>query len=238
MSPEERYRLLGRLLEQMPEIPNLGPIPANVAQWLGRADAVIETFPDFHLKGDWRVAQTMLTMARSSAVQQINLIIHRAVAAAELSAPASARGAFIPVGRAFDAFAAVGKLFQTAKSDVLIVDPYLDETILTEFETLVPAGIPLRLLADKHFYKASLIPAAMRWVQQRGAERSLEVRLAPEKSLHDRAIIIDRAEAWTLTQSLKDFAKRSPAEIVNAGDIAQRKIPAYEQIWANADVVV
>jgi len=44
--------------------------------------------------------------------------------------------------------------------------------------------------------------------------------------------------AWILTQSLKDFAKRAPAEIVRADDTAALKIDAYEAIWASAVVVL
>jgi len=57
------------------------------------------------------------------------------------------------------------------------------------------------------------------------------------KTLHDRAIFVDKAKAWTLTQSLKDFAKRSPAEIVRADDTAALKIAAYEAIWATSKVI-
>jgi hypothetical protein len=56
--------------------------------------------------------------------------------------------------------------------------------------------------------------------------------------LHDRVILIDGTAAWTLTQSIKDFAKRSPAEIVRAEDTASLKIAAYEDIWKNSSVIV
>jgi hypothetical protein len=65
-----------------------------------------------------------------------------------------------------------------------------------------------------------------------------QARLAPPKTLHDRAIFIDQTIAWTLTQSLKDFAKRSPAEIVRADDTAALKIAAYEEIWLRAQIIV
>jgi hypothetical protein len=66
----------------------------------------------------------------------------------------------------------------------------------------------------------------------------LEVRFAPARTLHDRAFLVDGERAWTVTQSLKDLAKRSPAEIVRADDTAALKIAAYEQIWSSAKVVV
>ena len=173
-----------------------------------------------------------------SAASQITTVLYRVLAAAELKAPPSARGAFIPAGGSFDAFAALAKVQQTANKEVLIVDPYMDETALTEFGGAVPAGVLLRLLADQSSHKPTLQPAATRWASQHGASRPIQVRLAPQRSLHDRAIFIDRIIAWILTQSLKDFAKRSPAEIVRADDTAALKIDAYEAIWASAVVVL
>jgi hypothetical protein len=38
---------------------------------------------------------------------------------------------------------------------------------------------------------------------------------------------VDGDKAWTLSQSLKDFAKRSLAEIVKADDTASPKVDAY-----------
>ncbi len=73
---------------------------------------------------------------------------------------------------------------------------------------------------------------------ERITQETCSGRLAPPKTLHDRAIFIDQAEAWILTQSLKDFAKRSPAEIVRANDTASMKIAAYEAVWVTAQVLV
>ena len=93
-------------------------------------------------------------------------------------------------------------------------------------------------MADEKDYKPSLVPAAHIWTKQYGASRPWAVRLAPSRALHDRAIFVDRTAAWTLTQSLKDIAKRSPAEIVRADDTAALKIAAYQGIWDKATVVV
>jgi hypothetical protein len=68
--------------------------------------------------------------------------------------------------------------------------------------------------------------------------RPVSVRLASPRALHDRAIFVDNVKAWAVTQSLKDLAKRSPAEIVRADDTASLKIAAYEAIWLSAIVVI
>lgn len=238
LSAEELYQRFGRLLENVPDFSGYGALSTEQLQWLGRAQALIKESNDLAALVDISVAaKNMLGPSRADAFKQIMLTLHSQMASVELRAPASSHGAFIPVASTFDAFAAISRLLQTATRDILIVDPYLDETVLTDFGTVVPLGVTLRLLADSATVKPSLAPAATRWVAQHGSSRPLSVRSAASKTLHDRALFIDQSRAWTLTQSLKDFAKRSPAEIVRADDTAALKIAAYEQIWSQSTVV-
>ena len=126
-------------------------------------------------------------------------------------------------------------MVQAATSDLLIVDPYLDEKALTDYALLAREDVRVRLLADEKAHKASLKPAAARWSIQFKGLRPLEVRLAPAKSLHDRLIIVDEATVWVLTQSLNRIATRSPASIVLAGpEVATLKVEAYSQMWMQA----
>jgi hypothetical protein len=238
LDPESLYRQLGRLLETMPDFYSGAGWTTDVHKWVARADALVMASGDTRDQIEWRAATSALELQPHTSISQMIRILHRVLAAAELKAPASAQGAFIPVGNSFDAFAALAKLLQTATRDVFIVDPYMDETVLTEFGTAVPAGVMLRLLSDRADHKPTLSPAATKWVAQYARQRPLAVRLAPPKALHDRAIFIDSTSAWLLTQSLKDFAKRSPAEIVRANDTATLKIDAYEAMWNVAAVVV
>lgn len=237
MDPETLYRQLGRLIEAMPKLA-VYPIPKEVHEWAGRAYALVSMVSATDAIFFKTAVDRLSTAAAQSGADEIAAIVYRALAIAETRAPAGARGSFIPAGNRFDAFAAVSKVLQTATSDVLIVDPYMDETALTEFGTAVIDKISLRLLTDRATVKATLRPAAARWVQQNGASRPLSVRVAPPKTLHDRAIFIDHKTAWTLTQSLKDFADRAPGEIIRADDTAALKIAAYESVWASADVAV
>jgi hypothetical protein len=87
----------------------------------------------------------------------------------------------------------------------------------------------------------SAATALMAWFifhENYGGERPLAVRMAQPRTLHDRVALIDKQTAWTVTQSFRDFAKRSPAEIVRADDTASLKIAAYEQIWSSATIIV
>ena len=236
---ENLYRQLGRLIEVVPDLTAQGPITQELNLWLARAYALVESVGNVADMVNLKTHISRLnTAARNQAAQEIHAIIYRALAVAELQSPAGASGTFIPVGNSFDAFSAISKLLQSAKKDVLILDPYMDETTLTEFATALPENINLRLMADENDHKPPLIPAAAKWSQQYNAKRPLALRLAPARSLHDRAIFIDGTTAYTLTQSLKDIAKRSPAEIIRADDTATLKIAAYELIWQKAKVIL
>ena len=152
--------------------------------------------------------------------------------------PIASDGAFIGAGNVLDAFAAIGSVLESAKTDVLIVDPYMDEKALTEFAHLVPAGISIRLLADAQNHKPTLAPAAKRWVAQYGRARPLEVRLSPARSLHDRLVVVDGKEVWVLTQSLNAFAARAPASIVRVdAETGGLKIAAYQGLWQGAQSI-
>lgn len=233
LNPEALYVQLGRLVEVMPDL-WVNPIPSETQTWLGRAAALVSELNDPSEMVLLKVAVASLNTVstRPNNVQTIISIVHRSLARAEINAPVAAQGAFISAGDTFDAFAAIGKLLSTANVSLLLVDPYMDEKALTDFAPLAPEGVSIRLLADAQGRKATLAPASERWQHQYGAKRPLEVRLALARSLHDRLIVIDETDAWTLTQSLNAFADRSPATIIKAHpEMAAMKIAAYRDLW-------
>lgn len=237
IEPAELYRRLGRIIETAPLPP--GPaLSSEFMKWAAQASALIEATGDMGLKIEAQNAINGLHYPdRKLKFEKLMMILHRALALTEMEAPPGVQGTFIPVGNAFDAYAAIARILGAARARVLIVDPYMDDTVLTDFAASVPESVPLQLLADQATSKPNLAAAAARWKAQYST-RPLEARLAPARTLHDRAIFIDSVQAWTVTQSLKDLAKRSPAEIVRADDTAALKIAAYEQIWNAAQVLI
>ena len=243
LDPELLYRQLGQLVAEIPlDLFGPGAISADTHRWLGRAAALIKESDDDPLQTDFisfRLASDHLQgVVQKHNAHQIVAILHRALARAEMKAPAAAQGAFIAAGAAFDVLQAVGKVLQEAEADILIVDPYMDHRALTDFAPLVPERVSLRLLADRFSSKPdALKPAAERWAKQYAALRPLEVRMSAPRALHDRLIFVDRgARTWSLTQSLKDFAARSPGSLlrVDDGEIAEAKLEFYQKEWAAA----
>ncbi|KUE88868.1 hypothetical protein ASL20_09585 [Cupriavidus necator] len=70
-------------------------------------------------------------------------------------------------------------------------------------------------------------------------ERPLDIRLTKARSLHDRLIIVDKDRTYLLSQSLKDFARRSPGTIIQADQsLTQLKIGAYEGLWGESKSIL
>jgi hypothetical protein len=113
----------------MPNLFGVGfPAPRETLEWLGRAYALLEESNSSDALSMKLACKMLLSQhARESedAATEIAAILHRALAVAELRAPVEARGAFIPVGHAFAAFAAFGQVVGSSTNDVLMIDPYM-----------------------------------------------------------------------------------------------------------------
>jgi hypothetical protein len=165
IDPQALYVQLGRLVEAMPDLYAQLPLPASTQEWLGRVAALIAASGDIIDIAEFNTYSTSLSKGtlQFHAAQDLGVIVRRALAKAELNAPAAVQGSFIAAGNAFDAMAAVGKVLIQAGREVLIVDPYLDEKALTDFAVLARLHVQIRLLADEEGAKPSLRPAAERW---------------------------------------------------------------------------
>lgn len=240
MEKEAVYRHLSALAADQPDLmerhENAG-VSEEQARWVGKLHAVLVAGGYNSEAATVQVANGMLGMlgARAQTVARIRTSLHQALAAAELAAPTTAQGAFIPVGADFDTYQQLNKVLGPAKTDLLLVDPYMDEVVLTDFAGLAPEGVRIRLLADEKHLQSNLEPAARRWIAQYGDTRPLEVRLTSPRALHDRVVLVDGANAWIVTQSFKDIAKRTAASIQRSdGETATLKVDAYEALWADA----
>lgn len=223
---------------------------------------MVDGAPDLTIEGsaegqDW-VGRAAALVARTNAIDKLAFlsaaqryghspwlfgnellpILRRITSELELDIPNGVIQGFIPTGNAFDALVVIGKIFGEAKRDILIVDPYLDETILSDFAITLAEHVTLRLLADAATVKPSLAPACRRWATQYGGIRPIDARLSAGKTLHDRLIVVDLSRVWTVTQSFKDLAMRSPASIIPiASDVAALKLVAYESVWNAAQSI-
>ncbi len=137
VDPESLYMQLGHILTTFPaEFSD--PLPRATMAWLSRAHALVLATGAQNDASELSSAMDHLVSALrfDDPAAKIMMILHRALAIAELRAPAAVQGAFIPAGNVFDALMVIGKVLQTSKLDVLIVDPFMDEKALTDFACL------------------------------------------------------------------------------------------------------
>ncbi len=245
MTPEMIYMGIGRLVENTPDLDNVKLTP-QTQKWLADAYTLVQASGELTDLANLRLEIDILTdntklqgvsIARQkSSANKIQTILYRALAATELESIMVMKESFIPAGKGFDAFSAITKIFDKAKKEILIIDPYLDEKILTEFALATPDNVTIKLLADVNHCKASLLPAIKRWVKQYGDLRPIELRFASRGILHDRLIIVDNANTWSATQSFKDFATRSSGKIMQSQE-PSAEIKDYKIIWKNAKII-
>jgi hypothetical protein len=103
-------------------------------------------------------------------------------------------------GQIFDAYNFISDLFRGAEKSILIIDNYIDDSVLVHL-TKVKAGVSVRILTkyvtdqfklDVKKFEAQYFP--------------VEVKVFPHS--HDRFIIIDGRDVYHVGASLKDLGKK------------------------------
>ena len=240
MDATSLYVQLGRLAESMPDL-RAGSYPPDTLRWLGKAYALVRACGDSDDTTAFKSAMDAVAtegnaVRHERAVGTVETILHRALALAEMEAPADVQGTFILTGNEFDALAAVGKVFARATKSLLIIDPYADEVLVRDFVPTAAEHVQIQVLSDEGSVRPSLRPAIERWTAQFPDKWTLEARLAPRRSLHDRLIIVDDEMVWIATQSFNAIARRSPASIVRVeSEPASLKLTAYSEMWNAAN---
>jgi hypothetical protein len=103
-------------------------------------------------------------------------------------------------GQIFDAYVFVAGIIKKAKSDIILIDNYVDETVLT-------------LLAKRNnkviaIIYTKLISKQLALDLQKHNSQYPEIRVNELKDVHDRFLVIDKKELYHIGASLKDLGKK------------------------------
>ena len=120
-------------------------------------------------------------------------MLDRALSRAESSSAEAAGGVFIATHSPFQVFGELAKVVGSARSEILIVDPYVNATALTDIATSARADVQIFILGDR----AGTSRASRRRSvagKRNTRHRALWRSASRYKSLHDRLLLIDRSE--------------------------------------------
>lgn len=103
-------------------------------------------------------------------------------------------------GQLFDAYKFVSDLIRTAKKSLILIDNYIDDTVLTLFTKRIP-GVSVTIYTTQISKQLSLD-------LQRHNSQYEPIDIRPFLQSHDRFLIIDEKELYHIGASLKDLGKK------------------------------
>ncbi len=103
-------------------------------------------------------------------------------------------------GQVFDAYELATKIIRSAKKSIVLIDNYVDDTVLTQLSKK-EKGIKVLLLTKNPTKQLSLDV-------QKANEQYGNFQLKSFSKSHDRFLIIDGSEVYHLGASLKDLGKK------------------------------
>lgn len=111
----------------------------------------------------------------------------------------SSEGVFFN-GQVFDAYVFVTNLIRTAKESIVLIDNYVDETVLSMLSKR-KSGIKATIFTSKSTKQIKLD-------LQKHNQQYPEIELKTFTKSHDRFLIIDKAVVYHIGASLKDLGKK------------------------------
>ena len=102
-------------------------------------------------------------------------------------------------GQIYDAYVLINDIFKSAKQEVVLIDNYIDDTVLTLFSkypklsyTIITKNISKQLKLDINKYNAQYN----------------NLKIEKSNKYHDRFLMLDNSEAYHIGASLKDLGKK------------------------------
>lgn len=232
MNDEQLLMELEDLLRNTPPQQNIRQETPENFSWLGRAAAALESWN--FVKGsmakiDINNIQSPNIQLYSSGYRKTLTMIHQAIHELRMKTTGPLSVA-IGTGGVFDYFDEIRKILESANTDVLFIDPYLDAEFVARYLPNIKDGVSIRLLGREKL--STLIPAVEAYSSQHS--KKIEVRSA--QGFHDRYVFIDKGNCYQSGSSFKDGAKKSPTTLTQITDAFSAVQSTYEKIWTAGNV--
>lgn len=230
MSPEHLLGEVEDVIRTMPPVHTLHHGSSEILEWSGRASAVMNEVgigigTSFHQAIDGLDRPPLA----AGAVRDVQRILHQGRYSLRMKTLGPVNLA-VGAGAVFDYFDEVRKVIETASSDLLFVDPYLDAEFVSRYLPHVKLGVPVRLLTVKGI--STLMPAATLFAQQTG----LQISVRSSGEMHDRFVIVDGTSGFQSGASFNHGAKKAPTTLTQITDAFAVVRQQYEDRWIAGSV--
>ncbi len=232
MNDEQLLMELEDLLRNTPPQQTIRQETPENFSWLGRAAAALEawnTIKGGMAKVDINNIQSSNIGLYSDGYRRTLTVIHQAIHELRMKTTGPLSVA-VETGRVFNYFDEIRKILESANSDVLFIDPYLDAEFVSRYLPNIKDGVIIRLLGREKL--KTLIPAVEAYSAQ--SDHSVEVRSA--QGFHDRYVFIDKSNCYQSDASFKDGAKKSPTTLTQITDAFTAMQSTYDALWNSGNV--
>lgn len=120
-------------------------------------------------------------------------------------------------------------IMQNAKTSLVIIDPYLDNSIYDYITSLEPK-VAFKILTNENNLKPIFVKTAKELLDEHW-----NIVVKSNTNYHDRYIIVDDTDIWTLGSSIKNAGDKEHTivRITNAGEIKRIK-EVYNASWEDS----
>ncbi|WP_048439167.1 hypothetical protein [Caenimonas sp. SL110] len=230
VSNERLLLELDELLRSFPDEVTLVQGHEGAAEWLGRAQAVMEQW-DTVFAISFQAAVGDMTSGhwnrQKPALQRLKAELVRARHDVLLRMPDTGT-TVVGMGEPFVYFDEVRKIIQRARLDLLFVDPYLNEDFVARYLPFVTAGTKVRLLGREKM--KTLLPAVEMLRQQTG----LDIEARSGSGFHDRYVFVDQSECIQSGATFHQGGVRTPTVLTPIVDAADTLRGIYEKLWTES----
>ena len=134
-----------------------------------------------------------------------------------------------PKGHTYDYYNDIRDIIKDTKTEVFVVDAYVDEELLNLYLEKIPIDVRVKILTNKP--QGNFVTVAKKFKTKPKVD--FEVRVS--KDCHDRLFFIDN-KCWVTGQSIKDGGKKPTYLVKIEGYDLFRNV--FDELWENASQLI
>lgn len=234
----EKHILLLKLVnlkENSPDFSIQTPLGmgSNQRQWLAEAGALIGKV-NSEKKTFYKTLMLVLHSNWEFAIQNIQGIVMDLVEELKLDLELSGEaniGTVYAEGEVYNFYADLKEIVNSAKSHILLVDPYFNGEAFDHYLSDVDKSVEIQIIADKFSTNVKT------YVDRHRKQFRSTIELRSSQRIHDRILFVDSTDCWIMGASIKDGGKKVTYLIPTDPVLATKKFQIYDEIRLNSEVL-